>query len=149
MKIALVCTHGGHLTETLQLLDAFEDHEVFFATHHSARDDGLQSIAPAYFSKSIGERPIRIIFTIFWALYLIMLEKPDVILSMGAEIALPFFFWGRLLSIKTFFVESWCRVESRSRTGRIAYWLVDEFWVQWESLLPLYGSKAQFYGQII
>ncbi|MHA2404461.1 MAG: PssD/Cps14F family polysaccharide biosynthesis glycosyltransferase [Candidatus Kariarchaeaceae archaeon] len=149
MKIALVCTHGGHLTETIQLLDAFEGHEVFFATHHSERDDDIQSIAPAYFSSSIGERPVQFIYTIFWALNILLHEKPDVIMSMGAEIALPFFFWSGFFSIKTIFIESWCRVESRSRTGRIAYWLADEFWVQWESLLPIYGSKAQYKGQII
>jgi len=41
MKIALVCLHGGHLTETLELLEAFREHEIFFATLHSARDEDV------------------------------------------------------------------------------------------------------------
>ena len=63
LKIALVCTHGGHLTETLQLLDTFKDHEIFFVTHHSIRDEEILHIAPAYFSDNIGERPVRFLFS--------------------------------------------------------------------------------------
>ena len=37
MKIALVCSHGGHLTEMLELVDAFEGHDLFFVTYKSTR----------------------------------------------------------------------------------------------------------------
>ena len=149
MKIALVCTQGGHLTETLQVLDAFEGHEIFFVTHYSTRDDEVRAIAPAYFCANIGERPLVFLRTILWALRLLLRERPQVIFSTGSEIALPFFFWGRLLGIKTIFLESWCRVEGLSRTGKLAYPLVDEFWVQWPQLLQVCGSKARYFGGVI
>jgi UDP-N-acetylglucosamine:LPS N-acetylglucosamine transferase len=149
VKIALVCTQGGHLTETLQVLDAFEGHEIFFVTHYSTRDDEVRAIAPAYFCANIGERPLVFLRTILWALRLLLRERPQVIFSTGSEIALPFFFWGRLLGIKTIFLESWCRVEGLSRTGKLAYPLVDEFWVQWPQLLQVCGSKARYFGGVI
>jgi UDP-N-acetylglucosamine:LPS N-acetylglucosamine transferase len=149
VKIALVCTQGGHLTETLQVLDAFEGHEIFFVTHYSTRDDEARAIAPAYFCANIGERPLVFLRTILWALRLLLHERPQVIFSTGSEIALPFFFWGRLLGIKTIFLESWCRVEGLSRTGKLAYPLVDEFWVQWPQLLQICGSKARYFGGVI
>lgn len=149
MKIALVCTQGGHLTETLQVLDAFEGHEIFFVTHYSTRDDEVRAIAPAYFCANIGERPLVFLRTILWALRLLLRERPQVIFSTGSEIALPFFFWGRLLGIKTIFLESWCRVEGLSRTGKLVYPLVDEFWVQWPQLLQVCGSKARYFGGVI
>jgi UDP-N-acetylglucosamine:LPS N-acetylglucosamine transferase len=149
MKIALVCTHGGHLTQTLLLLDAFQGHEFFFATHHSVRDDHVLKIAPTYFSDNIGERPIRLFSSLFWALNIILNEQPDVILSLGAEIALPFFFWGKLFRIKSIYIESWSRVNNLSRTGRIAYYLVDVFWVQWPQLLKVCGPKARYMGALI
>jgi UDP-N-acetylglucosamine:LPS N-acetylglucosamine transferase len=149
VKVALVCTQGGHLTETLQVLDAFAGCELFFVTHFSARDEELRTIAPAYFCPNIGQRPLVFIRTFVWALRLLLREQPQVIFSTGSEIALPFFFWGRLLGIKTIFLESWCRVEHLSRTGRLAYPLVDEFWVQWPQLLQACGSKARYFGGVI
>lgn len=149
MKIALVCTQGGHLTETLQVLDAFKGHEFFFVTHYSARDEELLAIAPTFFCDNIGERPLVFLHTMVWALRLLLRECPQVIFSTGSEIALPFFFWGRLLGIKTIFLESWCRVSGLSRTGRLAYPLVDEFWVQWPQLLQKCGAKARYFGGVL
>ncbi len=149
MKIALVCTHGGHLTELLRLLKAFDGHEIFFATHYSARDEEIKAIAPVYFCKNIGARIHRFGWAVIWALWILLKEKPDVIVSTGSEIALPFFFWGKLLGIRSIFIESWCRVEKLSRTGKLAYPLVDEFWVQWPQLLCVCGKKARYHGSVI
>lgn len=149
LKIALICTHGGHLTETLQLLEAFIEHDIFFVTHHSIRDEEVQKIAPVYFLDNMAEKPSSIPIVILNALFILIREKPDVILSLGADIALPFYIWGRLLSSKTIFIESYCRIESLSRTGRIAYWLVDIFWVQWPKLLSQCGTKARYKGAVI
>ncbi len=148
MKIALVCTHGGHLTETLQVLSAFAGNDIFFVTHFSARNDEINSIAPAYYCLNIGERKLLFIKTFIWGLSILLKERPDVIFSTGSEIALPFFFWGKILGIKTLFLESWCRVIKPSRTGKLIYYLSDEFWVQWPSLLKSYGSKATFHGSV-
>lgn len=149
MKIALVCTQGGHLTETLQVLEAFEGHAFFFVTHHSARDDDLRKIAPAYFCKGINANPLLFLLTIPWALKVILRERPQVIFSPGAEIALPFFFWAKVLRIKTIYLESWCRTEDLSWTGRISFPWVDEFYVQWPQLLAVCGSKAKYCGAVV
>jgi UDP-N-acetylglucosamine:LPS N-acetylglucosamine transferase len=149
MKVALVCTQGGHLTETLQVLEAFKGHEYFFATHHSPRDGDLQKIAPAYFSKGINANPIIFLLSFPWALSVIIREKPDVIFSLGAEIALPFFFWGKILRIKTIYLESWCRINTLSLTGKISYPFVDAFYVQWPQMLEVCGPKARYLGAVI
>ncbi|MEN6409609.1 MAG: PssD/Cps14F family polysaccharide biosynthesis glycosyltransferase [Anaerolineaceae bacterium] len=149
MKIALVCTQGGHLTETLQVLDAFEGHDIFFATHHSSRDGDFQNLAPAYFCKGINANLIQFLLTFPWALRVIIREKPDVIFSPGAEIALPFFFWAKFLRIKTIYLESWCRISDLSWTGKIAYRMVDAFYVQWPQLLEICGPKAKYLGAVV
>jgi beta-1,4-N-acetylglucosaminyltransferase len=149
MKVALVCSHGGHLTETLQVLDGFKGHEIFFATHYSARDDEIRAIAPAYFCKNIGERIYLFAWAFLWALWIIVREQPHVIFSTGSEIALPFYFWAKLFGKKTIFLESWCRVKTPSQTARLAYHLVDEFWVQWPHLAAECGPKAKYFGAVI
>lgn len=149
MKIGLVCSHGGHLTETLQILEAFQGHEIFFATYHSWRDEDVLRLAPAYFTDNIGYSFWRLARAFPWAWHILCCERPQVILSLGAEIAVPFFYLGKILRIKTIFIESWCRVESLSLTGKLLQPFSDEFWVQWPQLLGVCGPKAKYHGAVI
>jgi UDP-N-acetylglucosamine:LPS N-acetylglucosamine transferase len=45
-------------------------------------------------------------------------EKPDVIISTGAEIGIPAIFWGRLLCKKTIFIETVTRFDKPTVSGR-------------------------------
>jgi beta-1,4-N-acetylglucosaminyltransferase len=148
MKICLVCSHGGHFTETLQILEAFAGHEIFLITYHSPREAQVVAIARAYFTDNIGTSVWRMLGATFWATQILQRERPHVIVSLGAEIAVPFLYVGKLLRIKTLFIESWCRVENLSLTGRLVYPIVDAFWVQWPQLLQVCGPKAQFFGAV-
>jgi beta-1,4-N-acetylglucosaminyltransferase len=58
-------------------------------------------------------------------------RKPDVILSTGAALVVPFFILGKLLRRRLVYVESLTRIESVSLSGRLVYPLADEFFVQW------------------
>jgi beta-1,4-N-acetylglucosaminyltransferase len=149
MKICLVCSHGGHCTQTLQLLDAFEGHEIFFATYHGPREKDLIKIAPSYFTDFIDTNYWRMFRASLWAVKILIHERPDVILSLGAEIAIPFFYLGKLLGIKTIFIETWSRIENLSFTARMVYPVADIYLVQWPQLLKICGPKAKYTGAII
>ncbi len=149
MKVGIVCSHVGHFTETVQILDSFEGYDLFIATYHSARAEEVRAIAPAYFTTNLGLSVWRMALAFPWALWILLREKPDVIVSLGAEIALPFFYVAWVLRIKTIFIESWCRVENLSLTGRLVYPIADEFYVQWPQLLQFCGPKAQYKGAVI
>lgn len=58
-------------------------------------------------------------------------KDPDVILSTGAGLAVPFFVVGKMLRRRLVYVESLTRIESVSLSGRLVYPLADEFFVQW------------------
>ena len=62
--------------------------------------------------------------------------KPDVILSTGAALAVPFFLVGRVLGVRLVYVESFTRVHRPALTGRLVYPLTDVFFVQWPSYPP-------------
>jgi UDP-N-acetylglucosamine:LPS N-acetylglucosamine transferase len=132
----------------LQVLDAFEAHEIFFVTYHSSREAQVTKLARAYFTDNIGRSVWRMAKTFLWALTVLLRERPNVIFSMGAEIAVPFLYLGAVLRIKTLFIESWCRVENLSLTGRLVYPVADAFWVQWPQLLRVCGPKAEYHGAI-
>jgi UDP-N-acetylglucosamine:LPS N-acetylglucosamine transferase len=74
-------------------------------------------------------------------------RKPDVILSTGAGLAVPFFLVGRLLRRRLVYVESVTRIESVSLSGRIVYPLAHEFLVQWPSAAR--RSRMRYAGSIL
>jgi UDP-N-acetylglucosamine:LPS N-acetylglucosamine transferase len=65
-------------------------------------------------------------------------ERPDVLVSCGAGVALPFFLIARLLDIPTVYVEVYDRIETPSLTGRLCYPLTSLFLVQWEEQVRFY-----------
>jgi UDP-N-acetylglucosamine:LPS N-acetylglucosamine transferase len=58
-------------------------------------------------------------------------HKPDVILSTGAALAVPFFLVGRLRGVRCVYVESLTRTRGLSLSGRMIYPLASVFFVQW------------------
>lgn len=146
MKICLVSCHAGHLTELLMLLPAFEGHDRLFVTQRNVRVETLSSHGRVFTLPAIGFNPWRMLFAFFQAARILHRERPHLIVSTGTQIAIPFFVLSRLLGCKSIFVESWCRIHSASRTGRIIYPLADYFFVQWPTMLEIYGAKARYEG---
>jgi UDP-N-acetylglucosamine:LPS N-acetylglucosamine transferase len=146
MKICLVTSHGGHLTELLALKDAFEGHETFFITYHSPR---TQSLERKYLLQNIGTNPILMARAFLSTFKILLREKPRLIISTGSEIAIPAFYLAKLFRTKTIFIECCTRVAEPSGTGKIVYPVADVFLVQWKRLLAKYGKKAKYEGAVI
>jgi UDP-N-acetylglucosamine:LPS N-acetylglucosamine transferase len=147
MKIALVCSHGGHLTEMKCLMEAFEDHDFFFISYDTPRTHNLAY--PKYLLKGIGVSPYYFIVALIAMIKIFQKEKPGFIVSTGSEIAIPAFFLSKIFRIKTIYIESWCRVNSKSGTGMVLYYFSDIFLVQWEGLAKKYGRKAKFVVAVV
>lgn len=146
MKICLVCSHGGHLTEIIHLKEAFEGHQTFFITYDSPR---TRTIERKYLLRNIGKNPFLMACAFVSIFRILIKEKPKLIISTGAEIAIPAFYLGKFLGVKTIFIESWTRVEQPTGTGKLVYLFSDVFLVQCERLLSKYGKKAKYEGAII
>ena len=74
--------------------------------------------------------------------------KPDVIMSTGAGIALPFFVLGRLAGIRTVYLEVYDRVDSATLTARLVSRWTDLFLVQWDSQLEHAPEGAVVVGPV-
>ncbi|AFV24615.1 capsular polysaccharide biosynthesis protein [Methanolobus psychrophilus R15] len=127
-------------------MDAFEGHDIFFITYEGARSTELKN---KYTFKNLGKNPLRFLITTPYVFKILLKEKPNIIISTGSEIAIPVFYMGKLLGIRTMFIESLCRVKEPSLSGRIVYPVSDVFLVQWEQLLSKFGKKAQYWGNVL
>lgn len=74
-------------------------------------------------------------------------EKPDLIISSGAAIAVPFFYLGKLFGAKTIYIEIFDRIDKPTVTGKLVYPVADRFVVQWEEMKQVY-PKAINLGSI-
>ncbi len=145
MKICLACSAGGHLTEILQINPAFIGHKTFFLTF--LREDSRE-LKNAYFVEDPKRNPLRAIKTFLQSLSIMRKENPDIIFTTGAGIAVPIAWIAKIFGKKVIFLESFCRVNQPSLSGRLIYPVADLFLVQWKEMLSKYGKKAEYWGRV-
>jgi len=146
-KIGLICSPGGHLVEVLQLLEAFEDYPIFFLTY---KEKATLNRKNTYWIMNFARNPLYLIIGILKILLIFLKERPGILFSTGAEIAIPSFYIGKFLfRTKLIYLECSAQVYNPSLTGRLVYPITDLFLVQWEPLLRQYGLKARYVGGLI
>lgn len=146
LSICLVCSHGGHLNEMEELLPAFDGHDLFYFCYDA---DTTRALDRAYRVPNMARNPIEFARNLVRLVGIFRRERPDLIVSTGAEIAIPAVLIGKLFGAHSIYVECGAQVTTPSTTGRILSRLVDELYVQWPELLPAYHGRAQYVGSLI
>lgn len=148
MKLCLVCSSGGHLSQLYLLKPFFQDKERFWVTFdkEDARSllDGEKRYS-CYYPTNRSLKALFINLKVAWKV--LRTEKPDLIISTGAAVAVPFFYLGKILGIKTLYIEIFDRIDSPTLSGRLVYPVADRFVVQWEQMKKVY-PKAINLGSI-
>ena len=146
-KIGLVCSPGGHLVEILQLLEAFQDSPLFFLTY---KEEATVNLKNTYHVANLAKSPLNLIIGVIKIFFIFLKERPSILFSTGAELAIPSFFIGKLLfRTRLVYLECSAQVFEPSLTGKWVYPVSDLFLVQWTPLLKRYGSKAKYVGGLI
>ncbi len=148
MKICLVCSSGGHLAHLYKLKPFWQDKDRFWVTFD--KEDARSTLAgeqiyPCYYPTNRSLKALIINTRIAWKV--LRKERPDLIISSGAAVAVPFFYLGRLMKAKTIFIEVYDRIDKLTVTGRLVYPVSDRFIVQWEGICRKY-KKAVNLGSI-
>jgi len=146
-KIGLICSPGGHFVEVLQLLEAMEGYSIFFLTY---REEATLKRENTYYLRNFARTPFYFIIGILQILFIFLKERPKILFSTGAEIAIPSFYIGKFLfRTKLVYLECSAQVFKPSLTGRWVYPISDLFLVQWDPLLKHFGPKAKYVGGLI
>lgn len=136
------------MTEILQIMDAFQGHEIFFITYDGIRSRELQSQFRVYTVPNFIGHAIPFVLSFFRMLYILITERPNAIISTGSEIAIPVFYFAWALGMRTVFIETLARINKPSFTGKMVYPISSLFLVQWEELARRYGKKAKYWGNV-
>jgi beta-1,4-N-acetylglucosaminyltransferase len=149
MKLCLVCSAGGHLLELCQLKSVWSRHERFWVTFDYEDTRCLLKGEKRYKAFYPTNRNIKnLLRNFFLAIRVLSKEKPDVIISTGAGVSVPFFYLAKLMRIKTIYIESLARVNDLSLSGKLVYRVTSEFIVQWKELTTKF-PRTKYGGQVL
>lgn len=147
MKICVVSSSGGHLTEVRCLMSAYEGYEHFYVLNDKAILPPDMEGRTVFIAHS--ERDWRFFLNLWEAFRILRREKPEVILSTGAGPVVPFAIVGKFFfGTKIVFIETITRIDKPSLTGKIMYRLADDFFFQWESLRQFF-PKGKYGGPLL
>lgn len=147
-RLLLVASPGGHLLQMLALEPAWRGFDRSWVTLRAADSTYLLAREQVVYAHGPTPRNVRnLLRNLVLAWRTIRRIDPDVILSTGAALAVPFFVVGRLRRKRLVYVESLTRVEDLALSGRLVQPLADSFFVQWPTVARRRG--ALYRGSVV
>lgn len=176
VRVLAIAGSGGHTTEILRLLDSLSGHysprfyvvantDTMSKTLIKQLEDKTNSVdGKDYFikiitrSREVAQPWLSSVWTTFIAILqsfsIVWCCSPDLILCTGPGTCIPLCIVGMLFKFlgvcgsRIVFVESICRVDTLSLTGKILYHWADKVFVQWPELQQKY-PKSLYIGRIV
>ena len=145
MKICLVGSSGGHLTHLYMLKPFWKNKERVWVTFDKEDARSIlagEKVYPCFFPTNRNLK--NLIRNTFLAVKILKKEKPDLLISSGAAVAVPFFYIAKLMGKKLIYIEVYDRIDKPTLTGRLVYPIVDSVIVQWEEQKMVYKKAVNF-----
>ena len=146
-KICLACSAGGHLTELLQLEKAWKDKPHYFISDKRLNAIDLSKKEKVFFVSCPRRNPINLTINFVQSLWLFLWQKPTIVISTGADTAIPTCLIAKFFRKKVVFIESFCRINEPSLSGKIMYKKANLFLVQWPENKKFF-PKAEYEGSV-
>ncbi|XHR81911.1 MAG: PssD/Cps14F family polysaccharide biosynthesis glycosyltransferase [Gloeotrichia echinulata GP01] len=148
LKLMLVCTSGGHFATMKSLRSFWSVHDRVWVSDRQKDTTILDKEERVHWLPYQAPRDVLgLLLNIPETLRILRREKPDLVISTGASLAINFGFLAKIMGIKFIFIESISRPNELSISGKLVYLISDEFYVQWPELCQKY-NKAIFRGYV-
>lgn len=147
MKVCLVGSSGGHLTHLYLLKPFWKDRERFWVTFDKEDARSIlenEIFYPCYYPTNRNLK--NLIKNTILAFKILRKKRPDIIVSSGAAVAVPFFYLGKIFGAKTVYIEVFDRIDAPTMTGKLVYPVTDRFIVQWEEMKKVYPKAINLGG---
>lgn len=147
--VALVGSSGGHLSQLLVLRPWWADRDRFWVTFDKVDARIALASERTYWCHFPTNRNLPNLIRNAWlAVRVLRRERPRLIVSTGAAVAVPFFYLGKLFGARTIFIEVVDRVHGPTLTGRLVRPVTDQYVVQWPEQQALYPG-AEVIGRLL
>jgi len=152
--VLLVCSTGGHLLQLVALRDAWEGFSRVWVTFdksdaRSLLADERVTFARGPTNRNFGLLAVRnLVRNGVLAFRLVRAERPKVVLTTGAGVAVPFAWVGRLLGARVVYVESLTRIDHPSLSCRLIAPVATRIYAQWPELTRAV-PRARYLGSVV
>jgi UDP-N-acetylglucosamine:LPS N-acetylglucosamine transferase len=147
--VLMVSSQGGHLAHLVALRGWWEKRERLWVCPDTPdvvdRLEGERVVSS--YSPTTRNVP-NLLRNSVLAVRTLLRERPSLVVSAGAGVAVPFFVAAWLLRIPTVFIEVYDRVDTPTMTGRLCGPFTTRRIVQWQSQLEFYPD-AHLVGPLL
>ena len=143
LKICFAASSGGHLAELLMLRPLMERYDSFIVTEktmYPAALDGIRCRCLFQVNRKEQAWTLRMVVNALCSLLICLTERPDVVVCTGALAPVPLCLLARGMGAKLVFIESYAKVNTPTRTGKLLYRFAHRFYIQWPELQEHYPN---------
>lgn len=144
-KVCLISSSGGHLEQIKQLKEVYNKYDCFYVVSRTKATEVMKQkhyIVSDLVRKNKLVMVLRMIRMMFEQFKIFVKEKPDVVLTTGAAVAIPMCLIGKIYHKKVIYIESFARMTTPNKTGLLLYKFADLFIIQWEELKKYYPNAV-------
>lgn len=145
-KILAVASIGGHWVQLLRIVKPLQTNYdvVYVSTHEKCATlvNGLKFHVITDFSRWNLWKAIPASFKVLWML---VKERPSVVLTTGAAPGLLVILFAKFLFIKTIWIDSIANASELSGSGKLALYVADHVYTQWPDLAK---GKVKYAGNV-
>jgi UDP-N-acetylglucosamine transferase subunit ALG13 len=148
INICLLCTVGGHFEQMTNLSDFYNCYNHFWITNRNKQTEEFNKNERIYFIKGAHyKRPWEYIGQIIPILKIFRKENPTHILCTGSgRMGLIPFIFSRFMKIKFIYIDTFSRVNGRSKFGEFLLKIGHQIFTQWNDQ---HIKNAIYIGPII
>lgn len=148
-KICFAASSGGHFEQIMMLKPLMEKYSGFILTEKTKYKTG-QNIENTYCIMQINRKEklflIKLLLNFILSFVIYVKEKPDVIISTGVLAMIPMCLIMKFFGKRLIYIESFAKVTSPTKTGKLLYKYADQFYVQWETMKKIYPNAIYLGG---
>ena len=149
-KLCFAASTGGHFEQLSMLKPLMEKYDSCVVTEKTQYKAIIKD-QKMYYMHQVNRKES---FYLFWmvinafrSISILIKEKPDVVITTGVLAMIPLCLLSKIFKKKSIYIESFAKISSPTKTGKLIYKYADLFYVQWESMLKFY-PKAIYLGGI-
>ncbi|MFZ2267523.1 MAG: hypothetical protein WAV95_08065 [Azonexus sp.] len=145
-RVLAVASSGGHWIQLCRLQPAFKGGDVAYLSTNSQH--GKEVGGKIYTVIDANQwNKFRMALMFMQVAIVVLIVRPNVVISTGAAVGFAAIFWGKLFGAKTIWIDSIANAEELSASGAKVGSLADVWLTQWEHLAKPDGP--QYWGSVL
>jgi UDP-N-acetylglucosamine:LPS N-acetylglucosamine transferase len=145
-RVLAVASSGGHWVQLRRLAPAFAGQDVAYLTTDAGHRSEVGSARFYAVNDANRWNKLAVLRCALRILWVVLRERPDVIVSTGAAPGYLAIRCGRLLGARTVWIDSVANVEELSMSGRMASSTADLCLTQWPHLA---AGEVKYLGAVL